>query len=389
MSTAPDITQLNLDVEAFVTHYWQKKPCLLRNALPGFETLISPEELAGLACEEDVHCRLVMQGDSERDWRLRYGPFSEQDFLDLPESHYSLLVSECEKWLPELNDVLARFRFIPDWRIDDLMISYAPAGGSVGPHVDQYDVFLLQALGSRRWQYCDQPSADEALVPNLELAILQNFKPQQEAVLNPGDILYLPPGFAHHGVAEDRCMTYSIGFRAPTVGAIVESLLLESELSGAGESRYCDPDLELNRHHAELSDADIKRFRKLVTQLIDGPSNLLHDAVGKMLSDSDVATPEEQPAKPLRQADIETCEWIRHPQTRLLFHRFDDAVAVYCNGHKFSLPCAPELVDALQNLCENHHWSDALLRDALAVPELAEWVVELANQSAILPILDE
>ena len=134
------------DSAEFVSQYWQKKPCVIRNAFPGFESLVSPEELAGLACEEDVHCRLVIENTEAGPWQVSYGPFEDQDFLDLPETHYSLLVSECEKWLPELTDLLDQFRFIPDWRIDDLMISYAPENGSVGPHVDAYDVFLLQGL---------------------------------------------------------------------------------------------------------------------------------------------------------------------------------------------------------------------------------------------------
>ena len=143
-----------LDTAEFVSRYWQKKPCLLRGALAGFESPVTPEELAGLACEEGVHCRLVIEDGGEKPWQLRYGPFVEQDFLDLPDTRYSLLVSECEKWLPELGDLLDCFRFIPDWRIDDLMISYAPEGGSVGPHVDEYDVFLIQAMGrrpTRKW----------------------------------------------------------------------------------------------------------------------------------------------------------------------------------------------------------------------------------------------
>lgn len=386
MSSVQD--RLELDVEAFVTHYWQKKPCLLRNAIPGFESLISPEELAGLACEEDVHCRLVLQGDSNEDWRLRYGPFAEQDFLDLPEGNYSLLVSECEKWIPELNDLLALFRFIPDWRIDDLMVSYAPPGGSVGAHVDQYDVFLLQAMGQRRWQYHDQPTRDEAVVPGLELAILQDFTAQQEAVLNPGDILYLPPGFAHHGVAVDRCMTYSIGFRAPTVAATLESLLLESELSGSGEERYRDPDLELERHHAELTDADIGRFRDLAGQLLDGSPDLWRDAIGKMLSDSAVATPDADTGSSLQQSDLLACEWMRHPQTRLLFHRSEAFVDVYCNGYKYRLTDQAGLLEQLHKLCENHEWPLDLVRETLAIPALAELLVELANRSAILPLSD-
>ena len=137
------------DSEAFVDRYWQKKPCVIRQALVDFESPVTPEELAGLACEDEVHCRLVLERDGLQPWQLRYGPFQEQDFLDLPESHYSLLVSECEKWFPELAGLLDQFHFIPDWRIDDLMLSYAPRDGSVGPHVDEYDVFLLQAMGFR------------------------------------------------------------------------------------------------------------------------------------------------------------------------------------------------------------------------------------------------
>ena len=388
MNAIPALDRLDLDVEAFVTHYWQKKPCLLRNAIPGFETLISPEELAGLACEEDVHCRLVMQGEADDDWQLRYGPFEESDFLELPESRYSLLVSECEKWLPELNELLALFRFIPDWRVDDLMISYAPPGGSVGAHVDQYDVFLLQALGSRRWQYRDQPSRDEALIPGLELAILQDFETQQEAILHPGDILYLPPGFAHHGIAVDRCMTYSIGYRAPTVADTIESILLEANHGGVDETRYRDPDLELERHHAELTDADLRRFRALIDDLLDGSPDLLCDAVGKLLSDSSVATPDETDPG-LELTDLEATEWLRHPQTRLLYHRSATGVDVYCNGSKYALPCPEGLVEALQKLCENQHWHSNLVDEALAIPALAELLVELANQSAILPITDE
>jgi len=191
----------DFDSEKFINLYWQKQPFILRNAFAEFESwsesLVSPEELAGLACEDDVHCRLVIEKDGSSPWQLRYGPFEEQDFIDLPETHYSLLVSECEKWFPELTDLLDQVRFIPDWRIDDLMISYASAHGSVGPHVDEYDVFLFQAMGSRRWQFCDNRVEQPPLIPDMELAILQEFSPDQDIVLNPGDMLYLPPCISH------------------------------------------------------------------------------------------------------------------------------------------------------------------------------------------------
>ncbi len=210
----------NLDIEDFVSQYWQKKPCVIREAFADFELPVTPEELAGLACEEDVHCRLVIERD-DGSWQLRYGPFEERDFLALPERNYSLLVSECEKWMPELNALLDPFRFIPDWRIDDLMLSYAPEGGSVGPHVDEYDVFLLQASGARRWRYGAKRLENPVLIPDLELAILEEFNHDHEIELHPGDMLYLPPGIAHHGVALEPCMTCSIGFRAPTAASVL------------------------------------------------------------------------------------------------------------------------------------------------------------------------
>lgn len=379
---------LDFDVETFVTQYWQQKPCLLRNAIPGFESVISPEELAGLACEEDVHCRLVLQGDNAADWTLRYGPFAEQDFLDLPPSHYSLLVSECEKWMPELNDLLARFRFIPDWRIDDLMISYAPAGGSVGPHVDQYDVFLLQAMGTRRWQYRDTPSTDDALIPGLDLAILQDFHPQQDELLHPGDILYLPPGIAHHGVATEPCMTYSIGFRAPDAVQTLESFVLESDQQAHLAERYRDGELELDRHHAEFTDREIERFRELAMRMLDRSPGLWRDVVGKMLSDSAVATPQDEAQQPVFRSDLHASGWIRHPETRLVYHRSAESIDVYYNGRVHRLPQRPDLLEQLQKLCENYEWPRELVHESLQIPALGELLEELANHHAILPLTE-
>jgi 50S ribosomal protein L16 3-hydroxylase len=380
---------LELDVEEFVAEYWQKKPCLLRNALPGFESIISPEELAGLACEEDVHCRLVQQGADAADWSLRYGPFAEHDFLDLPESNYSLLVSECEKWMPELNELLARFRFIPDWRLDDLMISYAPAGGSVGPHVDQYDVFLLQALGSRRWQYRETPSTDAPTIPGLELAILQEFSPDQDVVLKPGDILYLPPGFAHHGVALERCMTYSIGYRAPNAANVLESFALESERLDIPVERYGDAELELERHHAEITDAEIERFRRLATRMLEQSPVLWRDAVGKMLSDSAVAIPAGEEEQAVSLPELLASEWMRHPETRLYFHLCEHTIEIYFNGSVHSLARQADNLEQLHKLCENYAWSHALIQESIQLPEIRELLLELATKRAILPVTDQ
>jgi 50S ribosomal protein L16 3-hydroxylase len=378
---------LDIDINEFVAHYWQKKPCLLRNAISDFDAAVSPEELAGLACEEDVHCRLVMETGGEPPWTLRYGPFEESDFLELPESNYSLLVSECEKWLPELSDLLDQFRFLPDWRIDDLMISYAPEGGSVGPHVDQYDVFLLQTLGRRRWLYDETPARDAAIIEGLDLAILQDFSPQRDVVLEPGDILYLPPGYAHHGIALERCMTYSIGFRAPTAANALESFALECETVGAGE-RYRDPDLELDRHHAEITDREIERLRDMALLLLQQSPGLWRDAVGKMLSDSAVAGPDIEDEQSFQPSDLQSCDWIRHPETRLFYHLSETTIEVFYNGRKHVLERGSGVVDQLRKLCENQHWPAELMRESICLDELQPLLVELAENHAILPIND-
>jgi 50S ribosomal protein L16 3-hydroxylase len=372
----------------FVARYWQKKPCLLRNLLVDFESPISPEELAGLACEEDVHCRLVIENDGGRPWQLRYGPFTERDFSALPESGYSLLVSECEKWLPELGGLLDLFRFIPDWRIDDLMLSYAPVGGSVGAHVDEYDVFLLQALGTRRWLYNDERLENPRLVPDLELAILQEFEPQHEVDLLPGDVLYLPPGCAHHGIAQERCMTYSIGFRAPDAVAMLESFALEIEQVGSNLPRYTDPDLELDRHHAEITNAEIVRFKTLAMKFLEQSDVLWRDAVGKMLSDSAVCR-EDAGDQPIFVSDLQSGDWIRHPETRLFHHLSDDQIHVYYNGNLHTLPRGDRILENLYELSTRREWPASLIRRCIDIEALEKLLLEMAEKGAIVPLNDE
>ncbi len=377
-----------LDRADFVKRYWQKRPCLIRGALTEFASPVTPEELAGLACEEGVHCRLVIEDGGGEPWQLRYGPFEERDFLGLPDTHYSLLVSECEKWLPELGELLDCFRFIPDWRIDDLMISYAPEGGSVGPHVDEYDVFLLQAMGRRRWQYAESRATEQKLIPNLELAILEDFQPDQEVILNPGDLLYLPPGHAHHGVALERCMTYSIGFRAPDAVATLESFALEIERVGSNLPRYTDPELELDRHPAEITDAEIGRFRALAIDFLEQSPELWQDAVGKMLSDS-AAGREDDAGQPIFVSDLLAHDWIRHPETRLFFHRSAEHIRVYYNGNSRDLPARAQILERLQELCDRREWTSSLLNRCLQLEALEKLLLELAESGAIMPITEE
>ena len=202
--------RFRLDEALFLERYWQREPLLIRNALPGFVSPLSPEELAGLSMEPSVQSRIIsVHNDS---WRLEHGPFDDVDFQR--DDQWTLLVQQVDQLLPSVEALKTCVGFLPTWRLDDVMVSYAVNGGSVGPHFDRYDVFLVQGIGRRRWflgDFCDDST------PRLEhddLNLLKSFTATQEYLLEPGDVLYVPPGLSHWGVAEGECMTYSLGFRA-------------------------------------------------------------------------------------------------------------------------------------------------------------------------------
>ncbi|MCK5433342.1 MAG: cupin domain-containing protein, partial [Gammaproteobacteria bacterium] len=191
-----------MPLDTFLSEYWQKKPLLIRNGLPDLESPIAPDVLAGLACEEGVESRLLIQGENDQKWELKHGPFNDEIFSQLPESHWTLLVQAVDHWIPEAGNLLNLFDFIPRWRIDDLMISYASDGGGVGPHFDNYDVFLVQTSGKRKWEIGGVYNETTPRRENLPVNILSEFEVLETWILEPGDILYVPPGIGHNGIAE-------------------------------------------------------------------------------------------------------------------------------------------------------------------------------------------
>jgi 50S ribosomal protein L16 3-hydroxylase len=299
-----------ITVDEFLQQYWQKKPLLIRNAFPDIEPPLSADELAGLACEEHVNARLVIeQNDSDRSnqdkhdndsrpWHLEFGPFDESRFGDLPESNWSLLVSDVERHLPETKFLLNAFRFVPDWRVDDLMISYAPPGGSVGAHTDAYDVFLIQLSGQRLWKISENFSTET--IENIDLCILKEFSAENEWLLDAGDMLYLPPNVAHHGVAqqyrntdgkEEACMTASVGFRAPSVKTMCnEYVHFLNERSGtetfSTEARYRDISTTRPVHHAEISEDSISHVIDYLKQGITFEREQVKQWLGQYCSDN-------------------------------------------------------------------------------------------------------
>ncbi|WP_299236500.1 cupin domain-containing protein [uncultured Halomonas sp.] len=283
MSPETPLTMLgDLTSTEFLRDYWQQKPVLIRGAFPDFQCPLSPDELAGLACEEGIEARLVEEhGRDEqgqaRPWRVTHGPFDESTFAALPDRDWSLLVQAVDHYVPEVAELLERYTFLPRWRLDDIMISYAPPGGSVGPHVDQYDVFLLQGMGRRRWQLGGRVADDASIIPGIDLRILENFtvEPGDDWVLEPGDMLYLPPGWAHHGVSQsDDCLTLSVGFRAPSAD---ESLASFADFLGdklPDSLRYSDSGMTPPADPGELDDAAIERMRHLLLDTLDDPARI-------------------------------------------------------------------------------------------------------------------
>ncbi|MGE5652436.1 MAG: JmjC domain-containing protein [Bacillota bacterium] len=242
-----------LSPRQFLKDYWHKKPLLIRQAVPNFKPVLSRGQLFDLAQRDDVESRLIRHFDKQ--WQMQHGPQTELPPLD--KNGWTLLVQGVNLHDAKADALMQHFRFIPDSRLDDLMISYATDTGGVGPHFDSYDVFLLQAHGRRRWRI--GPQKDLSLIEGMPLKILKNFQPEQEFVLEPGDMLYLPPHYAHDGIAVGECMTYSIGFRTPSYQELGEGFLQFMTESIELPGRYADPDLEATSHPAEISRAMLSR----------------------------------------------------------------------------------------------------------------------------------
>jgi len=330
-----------LSAEHFLEEYWQKQPLVIRQAFPGFSSPISPEELAGLACEDDVNSRIVIEKGGDHPWQPIYGPMDDEVFAGLPESHWTLLVNDVEKHLPELAWIVDKFRFIPEWRIDDLMISYAPLGGSVGPHMDLYDVFILQADGHRRWQLNSQPVSTGNQVADTPLRIQKEFVAEHEWLLEPGDIIYIPPGVSHYGVATDDCMSYSIGFQASSHADLVNDFIAYMTRDLDSSLVYRDSDLRTQEHPNEITDDAIHRIAEVMKLYLHAEQPSLKHWFGRFVSDTRtdiVITPNEQFDGFEQLAERITAQHAvlsRHPASRYAFIRDHDRALLYIDGEEY------------------------------------------------------
>ncbi len=274
-----------LSQREFLERYWQKRPLLIKKALHPFPDVISPEEVAGMSCDERVESRLIMEKGGKKPWEMRRGPFKPAMFNKLPKTHWTILVNGVDRFIPRVNAFLDHFSFVPFWRMDDIMVSYADDKGNVGAHVDNFDVFLVQAAGKREWMIEDRAVPKDDFIPDLPVRLLKKFKPTHKWVLEPGDILYLPPRFPHHGIARGKgCMTISVGFRAPTQAEILNSVVSSAMSQLDDTARYSDPDL---KPHApgEISRDALRKISDTIQHAI-GSEAFLGDWLGRFATET-------------------------------------------------------------------------------------------------------
>ncbi|TPG10212.1 cupin domain-containing protein [Rhodanobacter glycinis] len=347
------VQPLGMSPARFLRDYWQKRPLLIRHAFADFQPPLQPDDLAGLACEEGVLARLIVHDEKRDRWNVNPGPLSEADFARTPSTNWTLLVQDVDKWDADVAALLQHFDFLPSWRVDDVMVSYAEPGGGVGAHVDQYDVFLLQGLGQRHWAISDDLMAPKEFRHDVELKQLTRFEPTHEWLLEAGDMLYLPPGVPHDGVAfGGPCMTFSIGMRAPSQAELTGDLADHIAEHLPEELRYADPDLKPAKAAGEIDRAAIDRLKTALPFAAALSDDMLRDWFGCFITryrNAQVPAPLEKPltdAALAKQLDA-GAQLLRHPWSRLAWSRGKSSCTLYVSGQAY--PATPALA---QQLCE-------------------------------------
>jgi 50S ribosomal protein L16 3-hydroxylase len=355
----------------FLATYWQKKPCFIRQALTDFQSFVSKDELLSLACQDEVESRLVLEVGAESPWEVIYGPFEEAELADLPAEYWTILIQNTELFLPAASRFLEFFNFIPGWRIDDLMISFAPLNGSVGPHLDSYDVFLFQAMGKRKWSVSSDIYKDDDFIEGLDIRVLENFNPDKEWILEPGDMLYLPPGIAHYGVALEDCMTFSIGFRAPSDHELISQYVDDLLISGK-ENRYRDPDLSLQAHSGEISAQHLKNIGTFMQSVIPGEIEL-EKWFGKFVTrlpenfKQDVVNNESGVATFLHNVKGEKY-LTKKPGCRTVFISRENYFELYVNGEEYRISL--DFEEFVHNFTEKQTFENPLRKEEKTDSEL-------------------
>ena len=351
-----------ISAEHFFKEYWQKKPLLVRQAFPDLELPIQPDDLAGLSLEDEVESRIILEKSLDKHWVLKCGPFEEDAFTELPDTHWTLLIQQLDAWVPEVNALKQHFDFIPNWRIDDIMASYAPVGGSVGPHFDFYDVFLIQSYGHREWnlgQWCDEHSHKR---DDTALSILKHFDTQERWVLEPGDMLYVPPKLAHYGIAQDDCITLSVGFRAPRQVDLLSDYA-DHLASGEKNPFFEDPDRTLQNDSGQLANSDIQELRSLMLQTLQD-ENQFSAWLGRYLSEPKnmqtlIPADQSYTTETLEAQLHETKFVVKNEGSRIFYTQNEDGILLFADGTNTTLP--NKHLTFVQLLCSKDEFPAQLL----------------------------
>ncbi len=371
----------NFDVATFLKDYWQQKPLLIRSAWASWANPVEPDELAGLACEPLVESRIITR--REQAWELEHGPVAENRFAAAGRDPWTLLVQSVDHHLPAVSALLDQFRFVPNWRVDDVMVSYAVDGGGVGAHFDHYDVFLVQGLGRRRWEVGALCDDDTGLLPHDGLRLLADFQPTDEWILEPGDMLYVPPRFAHRGTAVgDDCMTYSIGFRAPSRGELIEAWADDMAADLTDSDRYADPHLAQQKNPGEISAEAITRLQGMIAEMLEDRSRFARwfGQYNTAPKNPEIDWRPDEPAQAdhIRQWLAAGWPLIRNPASRFSFVRETaSSVMLFADGHCFL--CSDDAADFAQAIC-----AEAGLNAAPEVsPATLELITALFNEGSL------
>ena len=333
------LTINSLTEQEFLKEYWQKKPLLIKQGFRDFEDPLDANELAGLAMEESIESRIIT--NQNNDWQAHHGPF--EDFELLTEQHSTLLVQAVDHWHPDAAQILEPFRFIPNWRIDDLMISYSTPGGGVGPHLDQYDVFIIQGEGKRHWRVGMPDSNLKQFAQNKSLLQVEQFPAVIDCILEPGDILYIPPGCPHEGYAVENAINYSVGFRAPNQQDLLSNFadyVIDKEV---GNTRYADPLLEIRESKGLLNNSETDKVKQLLSSLLQDDS-LFKSWLGQTTSEPkhemDLMPPEDlyTPDQVAQLIDESEEVFERLGGTRAIYQHTDNELILSVNGQNFLLP---------------------------------------------------
>ena len=329
----------NLCEQEFLNQYWQKKPLLIKQGFTDFQDPIEAEELAGLAMEESIESRIVTNHNN--DWQVYQGPF--EDFEKLTEQHATLLVQAVDHWHSDAAQLLQPFRFIPNWRIDDLMISYSTPKGGVGPHLDQYDVFIIQGQGKRHWRVGLPDPTLKQFAQNKKLLQVEQFEAVIDCILEPGDILYIPPGCPHEGYAIENALNYSVGFRAPNQQDLFSSFADHVIDTDSGQKRYTDHTLALRDSKGELLQSETDKVKTLMQALLNNDELFKHwlgNTLSQAKHEMDLA-PLEEPITCEQMSDLITNnaeEFERLGGVRAIYQQLEDALLLSINGENYPLP---------------------------------------------------